>query len=84
MVSRRFGTSIGTRPGNANYIRRFNQHFSLMAGLDYLREAPRHDDLDHYASTDPYGSKWCEQCVSKSYLTGRFPVWLLTTGVSNQ
>jgi len=24
-----------------------------MAGLDYLREAPRRDDLDRYLSTDP-------------------------------
>ena len=40
--------------GNANYIRRFNQHLSLMAGLDYFREAPRRDDLDRYASADPF------------------------------
>jgi hypothetical protein len=40
--------------GNANYIRKFNQHFSLMAGLDYFQEAPRRDDLDHYASTNPF------------------------------
>ena len=40
--------------GNANYIRRFNQHFSLMAGLDYFREAPGRDDLDRYSSTDPF------------------------------
>ena len=40
--------------GNANYIRRFNRHFSLMAGLDYFREAPRRDDLDHYSSTNPF------------------------------
>ncbi len=39
--------------GNATYIRRFNRHFSLMTGIDYFREAPRHDDLDHYASTNP-------------------------------
>jgi hypothetical protein len=38
--------------GNANYIRRFNRHFKLMAGLDYLRDAPRRDALDHYSSTD--------------------------------
>jgi hypothetical protein len=37
---------------NVNYIRRFNHHFSLMAGIDYFREAPRRDDLDHYPSTD--------------------------------
>jgi Carboxypeptidase regulatory-like domain len=40
--------------GNANYIRRLNQHFSLMAGIDYFREAPRRDDLDHYSSIDPF------------------------------
>ena len=39
--------------GNANYIRRFSRHFSLMAGLDYFREAPRRDDLDRYLSADP-------------------------------
>jgi hypothetical protein len=40
--------------GNTNYIRQFNRHLSLMAGLDYLRDAPRRDDLDHYFSTDPF------------------------------
>ena len=39
--------------GNANYIRKVNRHLSLMAGLDYFREAPRRDDLDRYSSTDP-------------------------------
>ena len=39
--------------GNANYIRKFNRHFSVMAGLDYFREAPRRDDLDHYSSNEP-------------------------------
>jgi len=39
--------------GNGAYIRQFNEHFSVMAGLDYFRDAPRRDDLDHYASTDP-------------------------------
>jgi hypothetical protein len=38
---------------NAAYIHRFNPHFTLMSGLDYFHEAPRRDDLDHYASTDP-------------------------------
>ena len=40
--------------GNANYIRNFSRHLSVMAGLDYFREAPRRDDLDHYASTNPF------------------------------
>ena len=37
---------------NATYVRKFNPHFSLMVGLDYFREAPRRDDLDHYDFTD--------------------------------
>jgi len=39
--------------GNANYVRKLTPHISLMAGLDYLREAPRRDDLDRYLSADP-------------------------------
>jgi len=39
--------------GNATYIRRVNTRLALMAGIDSLREAPRRDDLDRYASTDP-------------------------------
>jgi hypothetical protein len=46
-----FRTEAG---GNATYTRTFNSHFSLMSGLDYFREAPRRDDLDHYDSTDPF------------------------------
>ena len=37
---------------NATYVRRFGSRFSFMTGLDYLREAPRRDDLDHYSSTN--------------------------------
>jgi hypothetical protein len=39
--------------GEALYTKKFNDHFSVMTGVDYLREAPRRDDLDHYDSTDP-------------------------------
>ena len=45
-----FRTTQGT---NADYVRRFNSHFTVMAGMDYFREAPRRDDLDHYASINP-------------------------------
>lgn len=38
---------------NATWIRRVNQHLSIMAGTGQLREAPRRLDLDHYDSTDP-------------------------------
>ncbi len=40
--------------GNGNYIRRVSRHLTVMAGMDYLREAPRRDDLDRYLSTNPY------------------------------
>jgi hypothetical protein len=36
----------------ANYIRKINRRFSLMAGSDYFRDAPRRLDLDHYDSTN--------------------------------
>ncbi len=39
--------------GNATYIRHLGRRVALMAGFDYLREAPRRDDLDRYASTNP-------------------------------
>ncbi len=45
-----FRTETG---GNAAYVRRFGPHLSLLTGFDFFREAPRRDDLDHYASTDP-------------------------------
>jgi hypothetical protein len=33
---------------STNYVNQFNEAFSLLAGLDYEREAPRRDNLDHY------------------------------------
>jgi hypothetical protein len=45
-----FRTETG---GNAAYIRRLGSHLSFLTGFDFFREAPRRDDLDHYASTDP-------------------------------
>jgi hypothetical protein len=40
-----FRTEAG---GNTTYIHRVNKHFSILTGLDYLREAPRRLDLDHF------------------------------------
>ncbi len=37
---------------NVSYIRHLGGRIFLLAGFDYLREAPRREDLDHYASTD--------------------------------
>jgi len=33
---------------SASYVNKLGEYFSLLAGLDYGREAPRRDDLDHY------------------------------------
>ena len=34
--------------GNATYIHKLRDLLSLLAGVDYQRDAPRRDDLDHY------------------------------------
>jgi hypothetical protein len=39
--------------GSAAYKRTFSKKFTLLAGTDYEREAPRRDDLDHYNFYDP-------------------------------
>ncbi len=39
--------------GNATYIKRISDSISLMAGVDYQRDAPRRLDLDHYDPTQP-------------------------------
>jgi hypothetical protein len=39
--------------GNATYINKIAKSFSLLAGMDYEREAPRSDDLDHYNFYNP-------------------------------
>ncbi len=44
-----FRTEAG---GNSTYIRKINSHLTVLSGVDYLREAPRHEDLDHYESTN--------------------------------
>ncbi len=38
---------------NATYTNKLSDFLSLLAGVDFQRDAPRRDDLDHYASTDP-------------------------------
>ena len=45
-----FRTAAG---GQANYVKKFSESLSVMAGVDYSREAPRRLDLDRYESTDP-------------------------------
>ena len=39
--------------GSAAYKRGFSKNFTLLAGTDYEREAPRRDDLDHYNFYNP-------------------------------
>jgi hypothetical protein len=38
---------------SAEYVKKFADFLSLLAGLDYEREAPRRDDLDRYGFFDP-------------------------------
>lgn len=40
-----FRTTTGA---SAAYVNHLTRNFTLLAGLDYEREAPRRDDLDHY------------------------------------
>ena len=39
--------------GNATYANRLAKIFTLLAGVDFEREAPRRDNLDHYDFYDP-------------------------------
>jgi hypothetical protein len=39
--------------GNGTYVNKFGDFASLLAGVDYQRDAPRRDDLDHYDFFDP-------------------------------
>ena len=39
--------------GNVTYVSKISNRFSLLAGTDYEREAPRRDDLDHYNFFNP-------------------------------
>jgi len=38
--------------GNAAYVNKLSDSLSVLAGVDFQRDAPRRDDLDHYSSTD--------------------------------
>jgi len=38
---------------SANYVKKVTEHLSLLGGVDYDREAPRRDDLDHYGAFNP-------------------------------
>jgi len=38
---------------NATYVNKLAKSFTLLAGADYNREAPRRDDLDHYNFYNP-------------------------------
>lgn len=39
--------------GSAAYKKKSSRNFTLLAGTDYEREAPRRDDLDHYNFSNP-------------------------------
>jgi hypothetical protein len=78
-----FRTAAG---GQTTYIKKLSESLSIVAGMDYSREAPRRLDLDHYASTDPnvYGpfEKISANDVTLNFLSpyislnGRVTSWL--------
>ena len=78
-----FRTATG---GETTYVKKIGELLSIMAGMDYWREAPRRLDLDHYASNDPdiYGpfQKITANNVTLNFLSpyislnGRFTSWL--------
>lgn len=39
--------------GSATYVNKITEYITLLAGVDYNREAPRRDDLDHYGFFNP-------------------------------
>jgi Carboxypeptidase regulatory-like domain len=39
--------------GNATYTNKVAEFLTVLAGIDYQRDAPRRLDLDHFMSTDP-------------------------------
>jgi len=39
--------------GSVGYVNKITKSFTLLAGTDYEREAPRRDDLDHYNFFNP-------------------------------
>lgn len=71
-----FRTETG---GNTTYTHKINSHISVMTGFDYLREAPRRDDLDRY---DPVFEKVTANNVTLNLLTpfvamdGNIKSWL--------
>ena len=38
---------------SVNYVKKVSEYLSFLGGFDYVREAPRRDDLDHYGFVDP-------------------------------
>jgi hypothetical protein len=45
-----FRTVVG---GNATYVHSMKEYLKFLAGIDYVRDAPRRLNLDHYTSIDP-------------------------------
>jgi hypothetical protein len=45
-----FRTIVG---GSASYVNQITEHLAVLAGIDYERDAPRHDDLDRFGFYDP-------------------------------
>lgn len=66
--------------GNATYIRRVREFFHLLAGADYLRDAPRRLDLDHYSSLDPSYYGPFQPITANNVTIGDFAPYLAANG----
>jgi len=64
----------------ANYMRKVSEFFSIMAGVDYNRDAPRRDDLDHYLSTDPAFYGPLEKVTANNVTIGDIASYLAIAG----
>jgi hypothetical protein len=65
---------------NTTYTNKIAESLTFLAGLDYQRDAPRRDDLDHYASTDPYVHGPFEKLSANNLTIGDLAPYLAAEG----
>ncbi len=66
---------------NATYVNKFGDFLSVLAGVDYQRDAPRRDDLDHYASTNPNVFGPFEKVSANNITIGDLTPYLAVDGI---
>jgi Carboxypeptidase regulatory-like domain len=66
---------------NGTYVNKFGDFLSVLAGVDYQRDAPRRDDLDHYASTNPNVFGPFEKVSANNITIGDLTPYLAVDGI---